>query len=825
MSRSVGAGVRRLGLRLFGARLFETVERLWPAVFPAVVVLVLFAILAFVDFWGHVPVWVHWIGLGIFGLVLVGALGSGLRRLRPVTRGEAIRRLERDSELSHEPLGSLEDRLGTGEHDPLTRRLWERQRERALRQAGRLRLGPPRSPMPRLDPWALRAILGLVLLVSLVEARGEWWPRLVQAVVPGERVNVVPAEVAIRLWITPPAYTGTAPFGEERTARSDTLSVPAGSELLLQVHGLPDRQEATPSISLAGQPVDVEWLGADRSGAASAQVRTVLDAGGELAVHVGHGEDALLRSWNIEVVPDEPPAVSFAEELVASQRATLEIRFDASDDYGLMRLELAFAPADRPDAMEVRELLAPSGAPRELATGVHVDLSAHPLAGLPVRMRLRAVDAIDQVGESREIEMVLPERKFVHPLARAIIAIRKEIVREPENVSMSAAKLDALARTGPAEDFGVAVPLTLLAASSRLTRPGPDGERVQSVVAMLWDLALFIEDGRLSLAEKELRALQEELQRALLEGADSAELEQLMDRLQEAMERYMQEMMRNSVEQAQRMPEGMPVQPIDPSQMITPQDLQSMMDRARELMRNGAREQAQELLSQLQRMMENMQTALQPMQPGPGEQAMGDLQRMIELQQELLDRSFQMQNRQDGQPQAGESETRPGQQGQPGEQDAGRSAGEQEALRRALGELMRRMGEMGMDIPRSLGQAEMQMRGARDALQRGEAGQAIGPQGQAVDLMQQGGQAMMQQLREMMAQQGMQPGRAQQQGRDPLGRSTRNDGGFSPEGTKLPAENDLGRARGVLEELYRRSRDRQRPPVELDYYDRLLDRF
>ena len=61
--------------------------------------------------------------------------------------------------------------------------------------------------------------------------------------------------------------------------------------------------------------------------------------------------------------------------------------------------------------------------------------------------------------------------------------------------------------------------------------------------------------------------------------------------------------------------------------------------------------------------------------------------------------------------------------------------------------------------------------------------------------------------------------------RDPLGRATRNDGGMDTRGVEVPEESDLGRARDVLEELYRRSGDRSRPSLELDYYRRLLDRF
>jgi len=147
-----------------------------------------------------------------------------------------------------------------------------------------------------------------------------------------------------------------------------------------------------------------------------------------------------------------------------------------------------------------------------------------------------------------------------------------------------------------------------------------------------------------------------------------------------------------------------------------------------------------------------------------------------------------------------------------------------------LGELMRRMGEAGMEIPRALGQAEMQMRDARGSLQEGQPGDAANAQSQAVDSMQRAGQAMMEQMQEQMArQQGEGPGGQPQpngrRGRDPLGRATRNDGGMDTRGVQVPEESDLGRARDVLEELYRRSGDRNRPSLELDYYRRLLDRF
>jgi hypothetical protein len=165
---------------------------------------------------------------------------------------------------------------------------------------------------------------------------------------------------------------------------------------------------------------------------------------------------------------------------------------------------------------------------------------------------------------------------------------------------------------------------------------------------------------------------------------------------------------------------------------------------------------------------------------------------------------------------------------QPGGQ-MGQMAAEQEALRRALGDLMRAIGEAGAQIPRSLGEAELAMRQARDALQQGQAAAALDPEAQALDQLRQGGQAMMQEMQRMFGQgQGQMPGQQFGQApndRDPLGRSMYNQGGADLWGERVPTELDLGHARAILEELYRRAGQRHRPTPELEYLNRLLQRF
>jgi hypothetical protein len=261
--------------------------------------------------------------------------------------------------------------------------------------------------------------------------------------------------------------------------------------------------------------------------------------------------------------------------------------------------------------------------------------------------------------------------------------------------------------------------------------------------------------------------------------------------------------------------------------MLSPQDLKDLVERAREMAKTGAREAAQDLLAQLQEMLENLKAG-QPMAgQGEGQQSealemLRDLDALARQQQELLDRSFRQSQQGQGQPQPGQQG-----QGQPGSQGSEGDAALQEALRRGLGDVMRRFGEMTGDIPYPLGRAEREMKDAVDALRGGQPGEAIGPQGRALEELQQAGRAMAETL---MQQFGNQPGQGQGenqlgQNRDPLGRTEAGNGMIDTGDVAIPEEADLQRSREILDELHRRAGERQRPRVEQDYIDRLLRRF
>jgi hypothetical protein len=172
-----------------------------------------------------------------------------------------------------------------------------------------------------------------------------------------------------------------------------------------------------------------------------------------------------------------------------------------------------------------------------------------------------------------------------------------------------------------------------------------------------------------------------------------------------------------------------------------------------------------------------------------------------------------------------------------GDGEEGDQAGDgdqQEALRRSLGEMMRQLGEGMGDIPQPFGRAERAMRDAVDALNRGQPGQAVGPQTEALDQLQQAARAMEQQMMDQMGQgDGQQDPNGQPSGRrpsrnadrDPLGRDRTGNGNYDEGDVRIPDQADVQKSREILDELRRRASERYRPEIEHDYIERLLKRF
>ena len=791
--------------RLAFARLALLWERLWPMAVPLLSLLAVFVALALFDVLPTLPGWLH-------GLVLAGfAAGLGFLGWRAVSLArpsddEAARRLERDSGLSHRPLAALADRLAAGADDPVAKAMWQLHLRRMAEVAGRLRVGWPSPGMPARDPWGYRFAALLLLAVAVAGGFADLSGRLGRAVTPALGPGGPPP--LLEVWLTPPAYTGLAPMALKPGTNQDAPTViPAGTTVLAVLSG-----------GWGGAELSVDGNGTafQREGDEVQRIEARLDAGSVLAVEQGWRDVA---RWPIQVVRDALPSIAFSGPIEAGERGRLAIPVEASDDYGLDKAWVTVRRPDLPDGESFMvDLALPAGRPRTATVEGRHDLTAHPWAGLPVTLIPSAADAVGQVGSGEPVTVTLPERHFNHPLARALVEKRRLVTEDKWN-GPPVSRFLAAVLAEPESFGGDKVVALALGVTMRVLRD-PEAVDLAEVQDLLWNAALRIEDGNLAGAERTLEESRRALDKALADGASSEELTRLLDEFQAALDRYLDAL----AEQLARSGAA-PQVPPPGSEAMTSDDLAQMMDGMRRLAETGDREALRRMLGDLRQMLEGMQGAA-PGQPGPADEAMKQLDQLSKRQQEMLDDAFRRSrpdkpaNPEDFDGEDGAATPSP--QGKP-TAEGNRAAAAQEALRKALGEVGRKLGQaLGGEMPQSLGEAGQAMAGASGSLSKNAWGPAAEQQGEALRLLREGANEAM----KTMEAQGRGSGRLGLVPRDPFGRPMRGGAGYGDDGgTKLPTGTDIQRARQILDELRRRSGEWQRPPEEKDYLRRLLRQY
>jgi hypothetical protein len=141
-----------------------------------------------------------------------------------------------------------------------------------------------------------------------------------------------------------------------------------------------------------------------------------------------------------------------------------------------------------------------------------------------------------------------------------------------------------------------------------------------------------------------------------------------------------------------------------------------------------------------------------------------------------------------------------------------------------LGRLQQGMRQFGLNAPEQFGGAGESMERAERALRDGDLDGATQEESRALEQLRQGARDMAQQmLKQLPSRFGLNDSMGEL---DPLGRPPqRTDGPDPGVGVKVPDQIDVQRAREILEELRRRLGEPTRPPIELEYLERLLKLF
>ena len=794
------------GASILAARLVLFWEQLWPAVLPALAIPFTLIVFSLFGLWRFTPAWLHWIVLALSGAALASALWRDLGPVRFPTRRQAQARLEEDGHVAHAPLQALDD--APFEKDQAASSLWRAHLEASAERARQAKLKGARPTADDRDPYALRFTAIGLLAVALVAAGDEWRDRLALGLKPGH--GGAGGALIADLWIEPPAYTRKAPIyllraGGDAGGLNVQIDAPQGSVLVAQING-----RGRPQLGFTTADSGETKAVFDRkNGAARAEI--TLANSGHLRLRL-QGSEA---RWPISIYPDAQPTVSFIEGPDETDDARLAFSMTVEDDYGIaaaqfvMRLDPAQErPLDAPilndDALgdvrfiDLTEIAGASGERAEI-----LDLQADPWAGLGVLAKIVVADGAGQTGETEEIAITLPKRSFFNPLARAVLEQRQTLAVAADQWTSAGRSLDALT-LAPEHFFDDMTDYLLLrTAFWRVMRR--NGDSYDDAVEKFWPLALQLEDEALELARQRLEAAQEALRNALESGASDEEISRLVEELRQAMNDYLTAL----AQSGQRMDQA----PSQNAQQLEQSDLDQMLDAIRDLAQSGAANAARQMLSDLENMLNNLRLSQGGQGSGNGEGAGGEgdsgpagrAGEMIGRQRELADQSFE--------------------QGQtPGATGDG-LAGEESSLGGDLDALIDELAggnnaDPDGEATRKLGQARNDMREAEEALRSDDFGAATSAMERAIENLRAGAEDL---AREQMRQ--AQRGR-DQDGRggrtDPLGRP---DGRAFGEDVEVPGLSEAGRTRAVIEELRRRLGEQGRSEEEIDYLERLLERF
>jgi uncharacterized protein (TIGR02302 family) len=818
-------------------------ERGWPHLARLLSVVGLFLVVSWAGLWLALPAIGRAIGLGLFGLLALAALFP-LLRFRWPRRDEALSRLDRGAGIRHRPATALTDTLAT--QDPVALALWQAQRERTLASIKRIRAGLPSPRLPIHDPWALRALI-VVLMVATYVAAGDERSLRTKAAFDWNGV-LAPANVRVDAWVTPPRYTGRPPIilsaankeAAGPAASAAPLPVPAGSTLIVRSSG------GTLDVATAGSVT--EAVPSEQAPKGTNERHFTISGDGTVHVRAPSGQP----QWKFSAIADRGPSIVLAKDPERQARGSLQMSYKIEDDYGVTEGQAHFAvrPGDGAKGEAAPRplfdppqfpLVLPNARTRSGVGQTVKDLSENPYAGANVTLTLTAKDEAGNEGRSEPFDMRLPERLFTKPLARALIEQRRILALDANQNGQVYAALDALMIAPELFTPEAGQYLGLFSVARQLEAAHTD-DALRDVVASLWALAVTIEDGNITDVDKALRAAQDALKQALERGASDEEIKKLTEDLRAALDNFMRQL----AEQLRNNPQAL-ARPLDPNtKVMRQQDLNNMIERMERLSRSGDKDAAKQLLEQLQQMLENLQMA-QPGQSGDGdmEQALNELGDVIRKQQQLRDKTFKQ----------GQDSRRDRMRGKQGDQSMGDLQQDQQGLRDRLKKLQQELAKRGMgpgqkgqkgqrgqqgeqgqdgdpqqgDGVDALGDADSAMDDAGGKLGEGNADGAVDSQGRALEAMRKGAQSLADAMQQGDGDgQGDGPGNRvgrQQSGgnaNDPLGRPLHGREFGDDLTVKIPGEIDVQRARRILEELRRRLADPARPQIELDYLERLL---
>jgi uncharacterized protein (TIGR02302 family) len=721
--------------------------------------------------------------------------------------------------------------------------IWRLHQQRAHDALDRLRVKGPAPNIAAHDRFALRSAVVLALFVAVIGGWGDIGNRISRGVLP--MFDGGASRVAVKLWITPPAYTNRSPIyletpAPESTPELEALDIPAGSKALAVVTGA----SRSASFRMDDDSKPLEKL-------ADETQRGEIDLKPMKRLEIRQGGRAV-AGYDVNWIPDKPPTISTPGPPTEAPRWRLRIDYRASDDYGIESVTAHVVKADKTGEPFDFPVALPAGAGKTFVHASLHDLASHPWAGQKVFVQLTAQDQAGQKTSTAPMEVTLPERVFVHPVAKELAKWRKAIAAAPEeNAKPALETVTKILQTPQSFNGEPLVALTLSTAKYRLQYE-PAADAANTVPDLLWHAAVRIEDGNIVSAEQRLAEAEKALRDALERGASPEEINRLVDELKQAVADYTKAVAEKNQDQQNGF-QNANTQKAD--------DIAAKAEEMRQMSEMGAQDAAKKALQELQEQLQSLRNGDQ----GNGDKNNPDIKKTQDMMKEMRDLTKQqsdlmndsfdqakkqeqrdkeqrdrlmaehakgMQMPQRGSKNSGQSEQEKAEEAaaKANTQASRAAADKQEALRKQLNDLSKKMEQMTGQKTEGMNEANEAMEDARDNLNAGAWKEGADGQSKALSKMQQTISQAQEQLMKSLFDKGLGaaielPG-AGQMIFSPLGaRDGRRNGEHVDVPTGPDTQGMAQRVRVIMEEIRARAADRTRPEAEQDYLRRLMKQF
>lgn len=786
------------------------------------------------------------------------------------------RRLESDSSIEHRPLEAINDQIAT-HRSASSNKLWIQSKLEAYARIKSIKMPRPKAIVTGYDRYAFRFGALMTLIVGLIFAGSSSTERLMSGLFPFYISGSASTIKTASLTIIPPDYTNLAAINIVPESIPDkVIPVPEGSTIKVKItDGF-----STPRLHIGEAKFSLSDLGSKswsyEDEIAYQDTNLVIT---DQEQKTDEYDYIKIKQWPrtlMEVpfiyVQDQPPTIKQDGEIDIDDKGKINIPLIAQDDYGIIetkvRVELDSIIEQTLRGNEFEQSRPIFSAPgQEFKFDSDYDLAWHPWAGLPVKIHIEVIDHNKQIAKLPVINMNLPERSFTHPIAKELIDIRQQLIWQDSEMNLERAQriADFTAYPDLLENDPVTV-LALQVASSRLQYQNDENDIV-TLIELLWDIAIRLEDGNIAQAAQNLEIAQQNLQDLLADpNASDEQIARAMNDLRNAMAAYMLEAFKEYQKELTKQGHqgDLPIEMFE--NMMNPQDLDSFLDQLLSKALTGDKQSAQEMLSELENFMNqfgdmnNFELSEQTKFQMKG---ISDLQRLIEQQEKLLQQTIE-QSRLAGHSSAVQhlpefvlpkndntnkrhqmdildewdvpapSRSKEALEAEDDEDedknviDTSLHKGEQDALRYALGQLMLEADEKLGEIPQSMQNAEKEMRFSANALGENEPRISIPHQEKAIEYLKEAMNQMSEELQRSLQNMALFSFGGQRL--DPLGRpmdDTGEQGGGKNHNSSVnvPDQAERKRIQDILNTLRNKSGEFDRPEYELDYYRRLMQQF